>query len=235
MLLDVRDLRIFYDKVEAVKGVTFGVDEGEIVTLLGANGAGKTTLMKTISGLKRPTAGEITFAGKRIDALPPPQIVRLGIGHVPEGRHVFPYMSVEDNLALGAYTRGDAAGVRADIEDVYQHFPILKLRKNQLAWSLSGGEQQMLAIGRALMSRPKLLLMDEPSMGLSPIMVEEITAIVAAINQRGVAVLLVEQNASMALRLANRGYVVETGRIAVSGSCEELLDNEDVKRAYLGS
>lgn len=234
MLLDVRNIRVSYNKVEAVKGVSLQVAEGEIVTLLGANGAGKTTVLKTVSGLKRPVAGEILFRGQRIDSLRPSEIVRAGIGHVPEGRRVFPYMSVEDNLLMGAYTRADAKGIEEDLQGVYAHFPVLKARRGQQAWSMSGGEQQMLAIGRALMCKPKLLLMDEPSMGLSPILVEEIASIVASINQRGVALLLVEQNAAMALRLANRGYVIETGKIALSGRREDLLDNEDVKRAYLG-
>lgn len=234
MLLDVRDIKVHYGKVEAVKGVSLQVEEGDIVTLLGANGAGKTTVLKTISGLKHPTSGEIWFSGQKIDRNQPSRIVKMGIGHVPEGRRIFPYMSVEDNLIMGAYVRSDREGIKQDLQELYSHFPILKERRRQRAGSLSGGEQQMLAISRALMCKPRLLLMDEPSIGLSPIMVDEIASIITTINQQGISLLLVEQNAAMALRLANRGYVIETGRIVLGGERDELLNNDKVKRAYLG-
>jgi branched-chain amino acid transport system ATP-binding protein len=234
MLLEVRDIKVHYGKVEAVKGVSLQVEAGDIVTLLGANGAGKTTILKTISGLKYPTSGEIWFSGQRIDRNQPSRIVRAGIGHVPEGRRVFPDMSVEDNLIMGAYVRNDKVDIKQDLQELYRHFPRLKERRKQRAGSLSGGEQQMLAISRALMCKPTLLLMDEPSMGLSPIMVGEIALIITNINQQGISVLLVEQNAAVALRLATAGYVVETGRIVLGGKRDELLNNNKVKKAYLG-
>jgi branched-chain amino acid transport system ATP-binding protein len=234
MLLEVRDIKVHYGKVEAVKGVSLQVEAGDIVTLLGANGAGKTTILKTISGLKYPTSGEIWFSGQRIDRNQPSRIVRAGIGHVPEGRRVFPDMSVEDNLIMGAYVRNDKVDIKQDLQELYRHFPRLKERRKQRAGSLSGGEQQMLVISRALMCKPTLLLMDEPSMGLSPIMVDEIALIITNINQQGISVLLVEQNAAVALRLATAGYVVETGRIVLGGNRDELLNNNKVKKAYLG-
>jgi len=234
MLLDIRDIRVQYGKVEAVRRVSLQVGEKDIVTLLGGNGAGKTTILKTISGLKQPTSGEIWFSGQRIDRDQPSRIVKMGIGHVPERGRLFPDMSVEDNLITGAYVRKDKEGIKEDLQWLYRHFPVLKERKRQRAGSLSGGEQQMLAISRALMCKPRLLLMDEPSMGLSPVMVDEIASIIADINQQGISVLLVEQNAGIALRLANRGYVMETGRIVLSGESGELLNDERVKRAYLG-
>jgi branched-chain amino acid transport system ATP-binding protein len=234
MLLSVKDIRALYGKLEAVKGVSLEVDEGEIVTLLGANGAGKTTVLKNISGLKPPTSGEIWFAGRRIDTSRPSHIVRMGISQILEGQRVFRDMTVESNLTLGAYIRKDRQSTKADLEEVYQRFPRLKERKKQKAGSLSGGEQQMLAIGRALMSRPKLLLMDEPSIGLSPIMVNEIASIIKTLNKQGISVLIVEQNAAVALRLADRGYVMETGKIVLGAKREELLDDERVKKAYLG-
>jgi branched-chain amino acid transport system ATP-binding protein len=234
MLLSVKDIRALYGKLEAVKGVSLHVDEGEIVTLLGANGAGKTTVLKNISGLKPPTSGEIWFTGRRIDRSQPTHIVRRGISQILEGQRVFRDMSVESNLTLGAYIRKDRESIRADLEEVYQHFPRLKERKKQKAGSLSGGEQQMLAIGRALMSRPKLLLMDEPSIGLSPIMVNEIISIIKTVNRQGIGVLIVEQNAAVALRLADRGYVMETGKIVLGAKRDELLNDERVKKAYLG-
>jgi branched-chain amino acid transport system ATP-binding protein len=234
MLLDIRDIRVQYGKVEAVRRVSLQVGEKDIVTLLGGNGAGKTTILKTISGLKQPTSGEIWFSGQRIDRDQPSRIVKMGIGHVPERGRLFPDMSVEDNLITGAYVRKDKEGIKQDLQWLYRHFPVLKERKGQRAGSLSGGEQQMLAISRALMCKPRLLLMDEPSMGLSPVMVDEIASIIADINQQGISVLLVEQNAGIALRLANRGYVMETGRIVLSGESGELLNDERVKRAYLG-
>jgi len=234
MLLSVKDIRALYGKLEAVKGVSLEVNEGEIVTLLGANGAGKTTVLKNISGLKAPTSGEIWFAGKRIDRSRPAHIVRTGISQILEGQRVFRDMSVESNLTLGAYIRKDRERSKTDLEEVYQRFPRLKERKKQKAGSLSGGEQQMLAIGRALMSRPKLLLMDEPSIGLSPIMVNEITSIIKTVNKQGISVLIVEQNAAVALRLADRGYVMETGKIVLGAKRDELLNDERVKKAYLG-
>ena len=234
MLLSVKDIRTFYDKLEAVKGISLEVDEGEIVTLLGANGAGKTTVLKAISGIKGATSGEIWFCGQRIDRRQTTHIVRMGISHILEGQRVFRDMSVESNLSLGAYVRNDGEGIKTDLKEVYQHFPVLETRRRQKAGSLSGGEQQMLAIGRALMSKPKLLLMDEPSIGLSPLMVNEITVIIRTVNELGISVLIVEQNTAIALRLANRGYVMETGKIVLGGNRGELLNDERVKRAYLG-
>jgi len=234
MLLSVRDIRTFYDKLEAIKGVSLEVGEGEIVTLLGANGAGKTTVLKAISGIKGAASGQIWFCGQRIDRRETTHIVRMGISHILEGQRVFRDMTVESNLSLGAYVRNDREGIKADVKEVYEHFPILEKRRRQKAGSLSGGEQQMLAIGRALMSKPKLLLMDEPSIGLSPIMVNEITVIIRAVNRLGISVLIVEQNTAIALRLADRGYVMETGKIVLGGTREELLKDERVKRAYLG-
>jgi len=234
MLLSVKEIKTFYGKLEAVKGVSLEIDEGEIVTLLGANGAGKTTVMKAISGLKLPTSGEVWFSGQRIDRSQATQIVRMGISHILEGQRVFRDMSVESNLTLGAYIRNDRERIKTDLEEVYQHFPRLKERRKQKAGSLSGGEQQMLAIGRALMSRPKLLLMDEPSIGLSPLMVNEIGSIIRTINKQGISVFIVEQNAAIALRLADRGYVMETGKIVLGAKRDELLNDERVKKAYLG-
>jgi len=233
-MLEIDNIRVHYGKVEAIKGVSLKVGEGEIVTILGANGAGKTTILRTISGLMRPTSGEIRFSGTRIDGSKAAAIVKMGIGHVPEARHVFPYLSVEDNLTLGAYVRKDKEAIQLDLEELFVHFPILKSRRKQMAGSLSGGEQQMLAISRALMCKPKLVLMDEPTVGVSPIMEKEIAKVVRMINDKGIAVLLVEQDAAMALRLASRGFVIEIGRMAISGEREELVNNEEVKRAYLG-
>jgi branched-chain amino acid transport system ATP-binding protein len=234
MLLSVKEIKTFYGKLEAVKGVSLEVDEGEIVTLLGANGAGKTTVLKAISGLKLPTSGEVWFSGQRIDRSQATQIVRMGISHILEGQRVFRDMTVESNLTLGAFVRNDREGIKADLQEVYRHFPILKERKRQNAGSLSGGEQQMLAISRALMSKPRLLLMDEPSIGLSPLMVNEIASIIRTINKQGISVLIVEQNAAIALRLADRGYVMETGKLVLGASRNELLNDERVKKAYLG-
>jgi len=234
MLLEIRNIIVHYDKVKVVKGVSLNMEKGDIVTLLGSNGAGKTTILKTISGLKHPTSGEIVFLDQRIDSFKPSRIVQLGIGHVPEAAHVFRDMTVQDNLLLGAFTRKDKEGIKRDMEEVYQNFPILKERKRQRAGSLSGGEQQMLAIGRALMCKPKLLLMDEPSIGLSPLLVERIASIIDFIHKQGISVLLVEQNAGLALNLANRGYVIETGQITLSGTREELVCSDKVKKAYLG-
>lgn len=234
MLLNVKDIIVHYGQVKAVSSVSLKVEEGEVVALLGANGAGKTTVLKTISGLKHPTSGEIWFSDRRIEKDDPASIVKMGIGHVPEGRRIFPNMSVGDNLILGAYTRSDKTSIKENLEGLYKHFPRLEERKKQKAGSMSGGEQQILAISRALMCKPQLLLMDEPSIGLSPVMVQEIALIIRDINQQGISVLLVEQNAVMALKLANRGYVIENGRIILSGDGAELLNNASVKKAYLG-
>lgn len=234
MLLEVRDATVHYSKVAALKNVTMAVPDGAVVTIIGANGAGKSTTLRSISGLVRPTTGEIRFDGARIDGLAPEKIVGLGIAHVPEGRRVFPDLSVEENLNTGAFLRKDKAAVARDLGSVYEHFPRLRERRSQRAKTLSGGEQQMLAIGRALMSDPRLLLLDEPSMGLSPVMVHEIATIVDDINRRGVPVVLVEQNAELALQLAEYAYVLETGTVALHGKASELHENEHVRRAYLG-
>lgn len=234
MLLDIKKMRVHYEKVEAVKGVSLEVEGGMLITLIGANGAGKTTILRTISGLKQLTSGEIWFQDKRIDGMSPHHIVGLGIAHVPEGRRLFGLMTVRDNLRAGAFLQKDRGEIDRGIQEVFQHFPILKERQNQLAKTLSGGEQQMLAIGRALMAKPKVLLLDEPSLGLSPIMVAEIAKIIEDIKAAGLGILLVEQNASLALRLAERGYVLETGSIVLEGESEELVKNEHVKKAYLG-
>lgn len=233
-MLKVEELRVNYDAIEALHGISFEVREGEIVTLIGANGAGKSTTLNAICGLVPVTRGRITFMGEDLVGLPPHGIVQRGISQVPEGRRVFANLTVEDNLLMGAYTRKDTKGIRKDLEQVYERFPRLKERYRQLAGTLSGGEQQMLALGRALMSRPKLLLMDEPSMGLAPLLVREIFSIIQDLNREGVTILLVEQNAHMALKIAHRGYVLETGNIILSGTVAELLENEEVKRAYLG-
>jgi branched-chain amino acid transport system ATP-binding protein len=234
MLLEIDNVHVHYHKVAALKGIDMAVPEGGIVTIIGANGAGKSTTLRSISGLVRLSEGEIRFAGKRIDGLPPEKIVALGIAHVPEGRRVFPNLTVEENLRTGAFLRSDKVGIDKDLEEVFLHFPRLKERRKQWARSLSGGEQQMLAIGRALMSRPKMLVLDEPTMGLSPVLVQEIARIIRDIVTRGVPVVLVEQNAELALKLARFAYVLETGRIALQGSAQELHDNEHVRRAYLG-
>ena len=234
MLLEIRDVHVHYNKVAALKGIDMDVPHGSIVTIIGANGAGKSTTLRSISGLVPLSKGEIAFSGKRIDGLAPEKVVSLGIAHVPEGRRVFPDLTVEENLRTGAFLRSDGAEIGKDLDEVFQHFPRLKERRKQWARSLSGGEQQMLAIGRALMSRPKLLILDEPSMGLSPVMVQEIARIVRDIADRGVTVVLVEQNAELALKLARFAYVLETGRVALEGPAHELHDNEHVRRAYLG-
>ncbi len=234
MLLEVEDLRVHYDKVEAVKGISLSVDEGNISTLIGANGAGKTSILKAISGLIKLSSGEVRFEGKRIDHLPAHAIVGMGIAHVPEGRRLFGLMTVRHNLRLGAYLQKDKKQLEESFELVYRHFPILRERENQLAKTLSGGQQQMVAMGRALMARPKVILMDEPSLGLAPIMVSEIAKIIESLKQAGLSVVLVEQNASLALKLADRGYVLETGTVALEGKSEELIGNDYVKKAYLG-
>jgi branched-chain amino acid transport system ATP-binding protein len=234
MLLETRGVHVSYGKAQALKAVSIGVDEGEVVALIGANGAGKTTLLRSISGLKPIAAGEIYFRGERIDQLPAHQLVKRGIAHVPEGRIVFGPMTVTDNLKMGAHLRRNKAEVKADIERMYEHFPRLRERGAQLAGSLSGGEQQMLAVARALMAKPKLLLMDEPSMGLSPLMVEMVGQIIRDIRAEGLSVLLVEQNATMALALSDRAYVLEVGSIVLEGPAAEVAVNEAVRRAYLG-
>lgn len=227
-------LKVFYERVEALKGVSLSMASGRIITLIGANGAGKSTVLRAISGLINIAQGEIRFQQKKINGLSPQEIVRLGIAHVPEGRRVFPYMSVRENLLLGAFRRRDRLQIQADLEKVFAHFPVLKERRNQPAGSLSGGEQQMLAIGRALMSHPQLLLLDEPSLGLAPLIVREVGRIIQDINRQQVGIILVEQNAQMALRLAQKGYVLERGSIILEGEASTLLNNEHVKKAYLG-
>lgn len=233
-MLKVNDINVFYGNIQALKGISLEVKEGEIVTLIGANGAGKSTLLKTLSGLLKPKSGTIEYLGGTISGMAPQAIVKAGISHVPEGRRVFSNMSVEENLELGAYTRKDTSGIRKDMEMVYELFPRLLERRKQLSGTLSGGEQQMLAMGRAIMAKPKLLLLDEPSMGLAPLMVKQIFNIIQQINQTGTTVLLVEQNANMALSIANRAYVIETGRIQIAGTAAELSASEEIKKAYLG-
>lgn len=234
MLLEVNDLHVSYGAIRALKGVSCQVDQGEIVALIGANGAGKTTTLRTISGLIRPQTGTITYQGNSITKMPPHQIVSLGLCQVPEGRRVFTRMTVLENLELGAYTRKDKANVKTDLKKVFERFPRLEERKTQLSGTLSGGEQQMLAMGRALMSKPTVLLMDEPSMGLAPMLVQEIFSIIKEINQSGTTVLLVEQNAHMALSIANRAYVLETGEVVLAGQAKDLANDPEVKKAYLG-
>ena len=232
-MLEVKDLRVAYGKIEAVKGISFSVGEGEVVCLIGTNGAGKTTTLRTISGLIRPSSGEITFQGKRIDTVPAHEIVMLGLAHSPEGRRIFPRLTVEENLLLGAFSRTDS-GVKDDLQAAYDLFPILGERAKQPAGTFSGGEQQMLAMGRAMMSRPKLLMLDEPSMGLSPIMMQRIMSTVKTLQSQGTTILLVEQNARAALKLADKGCVLEVGHIVLEGTGRELLVSDEVRKAYLG-
>jgi len=234
MKLEIRDLCVSYGGIRALKGVSLSVDEGQIVTLIGANGAGKSTTLRAISGLQKVQSGSILYGGEELTSLPAKEIVRRGIIHVPEGRRVFPDMTVAENLKIGAFLRTDKAAIAQDMDYVYSLFPRLKERSWQLAGTLSGGEQQMLAVGRALMSRPKVLMMDEPSLGLAPLIVKDIFSIIRRVNQDGITVLLIEQNANAALRIADYGYVLETGTIALSGTGEELLKNESVREAYLG-
>ena len=234
MKLEIRDLCVSYGGIRALKGVSLSVDEGQIVTLIGANGAGKSTTLRAISGLQKVQSGSILYGGEELTSLPAKEIVRRGIIHVPEGRRVFPDMTVAENLKIGAFLRTDKAAIAQDMDYVYSLFPRLKERSWQLAGPLSGGEQQMLAVGRALMSRPKVLMMDEPSLGLAPLIVKDIFSIIRRVNQDGITVLLIEQNANAALRIADYGYVLETGTIALSGTGEELLKNESVREAYLG-
>jgi branched-chain amino acid transport system ATP-binding protein len=232
--LELRNIHTFYGHIHAIKGVSLRVDPGEIVTLIGANGAGKTTTLRTISGIIQPREGQVLFNGQRIDRVPPHRIVQMGVCQSPEGRRIFSRMTVQENLEMGAYARRDPAGVREDLERTLELFPRLKERLKQRGGTLSGGEQQMLAIGRALMSQPRILLLDEPSMGLAPILVETIFNTIVQINRQGVAVLLVEQNALMALNVANRGYVLETGTIVLEDDAKALQQNEQVQKAYLG-
>ena len=233
-MLKIDNIDVYYGAIHALKGISLEVNEGEIVTLIGANGAGKSTTLRTISGLLKPKAGSITFLGQSIVGVRAHEIVKKGISQVPEGRRVFAEMTVMENLDLGAFVRKDKAGIQQDLKHVFELFPRLEEPKNQSAGTLSGGEQQMLAMGRALMSRPKLLLLDEPSMGLAPLLIKEIFNIIVDINKSGTTVLLVEQNANMALSIANRAYVLETGRITLSGKAQDLAASEDVRKAYLG-
>ena len=232
-MLKVNDINVYYGAIHAIKNISFEVNDGEIVTLIGANGAGKTTTLQTISGLLHTRTGSIEFMGKNIVGVPPHKVVAHGLAQVPEGRRVFLQMTVEENLQMGAFTRPNSE-IDPGIADVYERFPRLKERRKQIAGTLSGGEQQMLAMGRALMSKPKLLMLDEPSMGLAPILVEQIFDIIQELNRAGVTILLVEQNARMALSIAHRGYVLETGKIVATGTGEQLLEDEAVKKAYLG-
>lgn len=233
-MLKVNNIDVFYGNIHALKDVSLEVNEGEIVTLIGANGAGKSTLLKTLSGLLKPKSGNILYLTSQIAGKPAQAIVKSGISHVPEGRRVFSNMSVEENLELGAYLRRDRDGIKKDMNNVYELFPILNERRKQQSGTLSGGEQQMLAMGRALMAKPKLLLLDEPSMGLAPLIVKQIFEIIQMVNNQGTTVLLVEQNANMALSIADRAYVIETGKIVLSGTAKELQESEEVKAAYLG-
>ena len=233
-MLTIKDLEVYYGVIQAIKGVSFEVNQGEVIALIGANGAGKTTILHTITGLLAPKNGSVVFEGKELTKMPAHKIVSLGMAHVPEGRRVFADLSVYENLRMGAYTRKDRNEIEETLAKVYQRFPRLKERRNQMAGTLSGGEQQMLAMGRALMSKPKILLMDEPSMGLSPIMVNEIFSIIQEVSDSGTTVLLVEQNAKKALSIADRGYVLETGNIVLEGKASDLLNNDSIKKAYLG-
>lgn len=233
-LFEIKDLEVNYGVIKAIKGVSFDVNEGEIIALIGANGAGKTTILHTITGLIQAKKGSIVFDGKELTKTPPHKIVSMGMAHVPEGRRIFQQLSVLENLKLGAYTRKDKSEIASTLKMVYERFPRLEERKNQVAGTLSGGEQQMLAMGRALMSKPRIILMDEPSMGLSPLLVSEIFDIIKVINESGTTVLLVEQNAKKALSIADRAYVLETGKITLSGDAKDLINDESVKKAYLG-
>jgi branched-chain amino acid transport system ATP-binding protein len=232
-MLNVQNINVYYGNIHAIKDVSFSVETGEIVSLIGANGAGKSTILKTVSGLLRTKTGDVTFEGKSIKSVAPHKIVSRGIAHVPEGRRVFLQMSVEENLEMGAFT-AQRSTIEGSLENVYARFPRLNERRRQVAGTLSGGEQQMLAMGRGLMSRPKLMMLDEPSMGLAPILVEQIFEIILELNKAGTTILLVEQNAQMALSIATRGYVLETGKIVLAASADELLVNDDVRKAYLG-
>ena len=234
-MLEVKDVHTFYGNIEALKGISLEVEEGECVTLIGSNGAGKSTTLRSVSGLTPPRQGSIRFQGREITETPPQEIVSMGVSQSPEGRHVFPRMSVHENLMLGAYLRKDTDGIQSDLERVYSLFPRLKERERQKGGTMSGGEQQMLAIGRALMAQPKLLLLDEPSMGIAPILVERIYETIAEINRQGTTILLVEQNANFALDVSTRGYVLETGKVTVTDKSSSLRENPEVQRAYLGA
>ena len=233
-MLEVKDLEVYYGVIQAIKGIFFHVDKGEVIALIGANGAGKTTTLHTVTGLISPKNGHVLFEGKDITKVPAHKIVSMGMAHVPEGRRVFAELSVYENLKMGAYTRKDKNEIEESLKNVYKRFPRLEERKNQMAGTLSGGEQQMLAMGRALMSKPKIILMDEPSMGLSPIMVNEIFDIIRSVSESGTTVLLVEQNAKKALAIADRAYVLETGKIVLEGKAKDLLEDDSIKKAYLG-
>ena len=233
-MLEVKDLEVYYGVIQAIKGVSFHVDKGEVIALIGANGAGKTTILHTITGLLTPKKGSVMFGGKDITKVPAHKIVSMGMAHVPEGRRVFAELSVYENLRMGAYTRKDKGEIEASLQQIYERFPRLKERKNQMAGTLSGGEQQMLAMGRALMSKPQIILMDEPSMGLSPILVNEIFDIIQSVSESGTTVLLVEQNAKKALSITDRAYVLETGNIVMEGKAQDLLEDDSIKKAYLG-
>ena len=233
-MLEVKDLEVYYGVIQAIKGISFEVNKGEVIALIGANGAGKTTTLHTIPGLISPKKGHVIFEGKDITKVPAHKIVSMGMAHVPEGRRVFAELSVYENLRMGAYTRKDKSEIEESLANVYKRFPRLEERKNQMAGTLSGGEQQMLAMGRALMSKPKIILMDEPSMGLSPILVNEIFDIIRAVSKSGTTVLLVEQNAKKALAIADRAYVLETGKIVLEGNAKDLLEDDSIKKAYLG-
>ncbi len=233
-MLQVKDINVYYGAIHALKNLSIDVEQGSIVTLIGANGAGKTTTLKTISGLLKPKSGNVFFKGTEVNKIPPEKIVAMGISQVPEGRRVFATMSVLENLEMGAYLRTDKKAMQNDLENVFNRFPRLMERRKQLAGTLSGGEQQMLAIGRALMARPELMLMDEPSMGLAPLLVKEIFEIIKDINEKGTTILLVEQNAHMALSIAHKAYVIETGQIVLEGTAQELMNSPEVKKAYLG-
>lgn len=234
-MLEVKDVNVFYGAIHAIKGISLTVNDGELVSLIGANGAGKTTTLHTISGLLTATSGEVTLDGKNLQKVAPNTIINMGLAHVPEGRHVFARMTVEENLRMGAYIIKDQKTITDNLSMVYSHFPRLKERRKQLAGTLSGGEQQMLATGRALMTNPKMVLMDEPSMGLSPLLVKEIFSIIQELHESGITILLVEQNAKMALAVADRAYVLETGTIAMSGPAKELAEDDRVRKAYLGA
>lgn len=233
-MLEINNLNVSYGAIHAIHDVSLTVNDGEIVSLIGANGAGKTTILHTITGLKKAESGSMIYDGHDLTKTEPSKIITLGMAHVPEGRHIFPAMTVAENLEMGAYIRNDKDGIQKSVKEVFERFPRLKERRRQLAGTLSGGEQQMLAVGRALMSNPKIILMDEPSMGLSPLLVKEIFHIIQEVHKQGITVLLVEQNAKMALSIADRAYVLETGSISMSGDAKELLNNEQVKKAYLG-
>jgi branched-chain amino acid transport system ATP-binding protein len=235
MLLEIKRATVYYEKSMALDDVSLNVAEGEVVTIIGANGAGKSTLMRAISALVPLTSGEIWFLGQRIDRMPTHEIVRRGISHIPEDRKLFPYLTVISNLKLGASLRKDKGGIHRDIDEIFERFPILEERRNQLAGTLSGGQQQMLAIARGLMARPKLLLMDEPSLGLAPLMIDEVGRVIQYINERGVSVLLVEQNVSLAFRISTRGYALQVGRVVFKGNVEQLKSPETIRKAYLGA